>query len=50
MTAAIGYPTLRLVRWAITSITLEGLQPGELQPLTSDQITDLQRLLKRKSP
>jgi 23S rRNA pseudouridine2457 synthase len=29
MTAAVGHPTLRLVRWAVGSITLEGLQPGE---------------------
>jgi len=29
MTAAVGYPTLRLVRWAIGAWTLEGLAPGE---------------------
>lgn len=29
MTAAVGLPTLRLVRWAIGDWTLEGLQPGE---------------------
>lgn len=29
MTAAIGRPTLRLVRWRIGGWTLEGLQPGE---------------------
>jgi 23S rRNA pseudouridine2457 synthase len=29
MTAAIGHPTLRLVRWSIGEWTLEGLQPGE---------------------
>ena len=29
MTAAIGHPTLRLVRWRIGDWTLEGLQPGE---------------------
>jgi pseudouridine synthase len=34
MTAAVGHPTLRLVRWAIGSITLEGLQPGEWHELT----------------
>jgi 23S rRNA pseudouridine2457 synthase len=28
MTAAVGYPTLRLVRWSIGAVTLEGLQPG----------------------
>lgn len=29
MTAAVGLPTLRLVRWAIGDWTLDGLQPGE---------------------
>lgn len=29
MTAAIGYPTLRLVRWRIGDWTLEGLEPGQ---------------------
>ncbi len=29
MTAAVGHPTLRLVRWSIGSWSLEGLAPGE---------------------
>ena len=29
MTAAIGHPTLRLVRWSIGDWTVEGLAPGE---------------------
>jgi 23S rRNA pseudouridine2457 synthase len=29
MTAAIGFPTLRLVRWQIGDWTLEGLAPGD---------------------
>jgi 23S rRNA pseudouridine2457 synthase len=29
MTAAVGHPTLRLVRWRIGDWTIEGLQPGE---------------------
>ena len=28
MTAAVGYPTLRLIRYAIGEWTLEGLSPG----------------------
>lgn len=28
MTAAVGHPTLRLVRWRIGGWTLDGLQPG----------------------
>jgi 23S rRNA pseudouridine2457 synthase len=29
MTALVGHPTLRLVRWSIGDWTLEGLRPGE---------------------
>ncbi|MGE5546420.1 MAG: rRNA large subunit pseudouridine synthase E [Solirubrobacterales bacterium] len=29
MTAAVGFPTLRLIRWAVGEWTLAGLQPGE---------------------
>ena len=33
MTAAVGHPTLRLVRWAIGDWTLDGLAPGEWREL-----------------
>lgn len=29
MTAAVGHPTLRLIRWAVGDWSLEGLAPGE---------------------
>ncbi|MDZ5646467.1 pseudouridine synthase [Nitrospirillum sp. BR 11828] len=29
MTAAVGFPTLRLVRWAVGDWTLDGLAPGQ---------------------
>lgn len=29
MTAAVAHPTLRLVRWSVGELTLEGLAPGE---------------------
>lgn len=29
MTAVIGYPTLRLVRWSIGDWTLDGIEPGQ---------------------
>jgi pseudouridine synthase len=32
MTAAIGFPTLRLVRWQVGPWQLDGLQPGEWRP------------------
>ncbi len=34
MTAAVGLPCLRLVRWAVGPIDLENLCPGELSELT----------------
>ena len=34
MTAAVGHPTLRLVRWSIGDWTLDGLAPGEWRPIT----------------
>ncbi len=33
MTAAVGFPTLRLIRWAIGTWTLEGLAPGAWREL-----------------
>ena len=35
MTAAVGYPTLRLIRWSIGDWTLEGLAPGTAREVTS---------------
>ncbi|MEP7286368.1 MAG: pseudouridine synthase [Chloroflexota bacterium] len=43
MTAAVGYPALRLVRWAIGSITLAGLVPGQWLPLSADEIASLSK-------
>jgi pseudouridine synthase len=41
MTAAVGYPTLRLVRSAIGPITLAGLTPGQWLPLTDLELKAL---------
>jgi len=41
MTAAVGFPTLRLVRIAIGPVTLEGLQPGEWRDLGDEEIRRL---------
>ena len=35
MTAAVGHPTLRLVRWGIGEWTVEGLRPGEWREVTA---------------
>jgi pseudouridine synthase len=48
MTAAVGYPTLRLVRWSIGSITLKGLQPGEWQMLNEHEAAALWHSAFRK--
>ncbi len=37
MTAAIGFPTLRLVRWAIGPWTVDGLRPGEWRAVPTEE-------------
>jgi 23S rRNA pseudouridine2457 synthase len=49
MTASVGLPTLRLVRWAIAHLTLEGLAPGQWRVLTEPEIKALYQLLNLKS-
>lgn len=34
MTAAVGFPTLRLVRWRIENLCLDGLEPGQVRELS----------------
>jgi 23S rRNA pseudouridine2457 synthase len=41
MTAAVGHPTLRLVRWAIGELTLDGLRPGEWRDLSREELQAL---------
>ena len=41
MTAAVGYPTLRLVRWSIGRLTVNGLQPGQWRQLDHTEITQM---------
>ena len=48
MTAAIGHPTLRLVRIAVGPILLDGLQPGEWRELTPEERRDLLLLKGRE--
>jgi 23S rRNA pseudouridine2457 synthase len=50
MTAAVGLPTLRLVRVAIGPLTLEGLEPGRWRYLTPDELRSLRALLAKAQP
>jgi 23S rRNA pseudouridine2457 synthase len=45
MTAAVGHPTLRLVRIGIGPLTLDLLQPGQWRDLASDELAALRRAL-----
>jgi len=38
MTAAVGFPTLRLVRWSIETLTAGGMQPGDVRELTDAEV------------
>ena len=38
MTAAVGFPTLRLVRVRVGSVALGGLAPGETRALTEAEL------------
>lgn len=38
MTAKTGFPTLRLIRYRIEGITLEGIQPGEMREIRKEDI------------
>lgn len=41
MTAAVGFPTLRLIRYAIGPITLDGLSPGKYDEIDAQQLWNL---------
>ncbi|MER3543351.1 MAG: pseudouridine synthase [Chloroflexota bacterium] len=49
MTAAVGYPTLRLIRWAIGPWQLGTLQPGEWREVPCPQnVQELLQLLRSR--
>jgi 23S rRNA pseudouridine2457 synthase len=48
MTAATGFPTLRLVRWAIGTLTVAGLGPGEWTDLRPREVAELRRMSLRR--
>jgi 23S rRNA pseudouridine2457 synthase len=43
MTAAVGFPTLRLVRYRMGTITLDGMLPGDLREIAAKEAEDLLR-------
>lgn len=48
MTAAVGFPTLRLIRIRIESITIDNLKKGEYRELTKSEIKKLKSNLNYK--
>jgi len=50
MTAAVGFPTLRLVRVAIAHLSLEKLQPGQWRDLTPEELNSLLKLVFQGQP
>ena len=46
MTAAVGHPTLRLVRWAIGPVTLAGLEPGTWAVLSAAEAKALRESVR----
>jgi 23S rRNA pseudouridine2457 synthase len=39
MTAQTGFPTLRLIRYRIANLSIDGLQPGEIREIRLEDIT-----------
>ena len=48
MTAAVGFPTLRLVRYSIGKINVDGMQPGSYKIMDEDAMLPLLGLKARK--
>ncbi len=48
MTAAVGFPTLRLVRVRIANLCLTGLEPGQWRNLIPEELNVLEKQLKLK--
>ena len=48
MTAAVGFPTLRLVRWSMENLTIEGYEVGEVREFTQEAIYKLLNTSEKK--
>lgn len=46
MTAAVGFPTLRLIRVQIENLSLQGMQPGDVKELNEDEVYALLNIRK----
>ena len=46
MTAQAGFPTLRLIRYRIETITIKDLSPGEMKELTKSELYNLLQIFK----
>lgn len=46
MTAAVGFPTLRLIRTQIENLSLQGMQPGDVKELNEDEVYSLLKIRK----
>lgn len=46
MTAGVGFPTLRLIRYRIGNVTLAHLQPGEMKILSHTELYNLLQIKK----
>lgn len=49
MTAQAGFPTLRLIRYAIENITLQNLQPGEMKECSKSELYNLLKILNKNT-
>jgi 23S rRNA pseudouridine2457 synthase len=45
MTAAVGFPTLRLVRWSMENLTIAGMTPGQWRDLSGPELRSLKKRL-----
>ena len=47
MTAAVGYPTLRLIRWSVGDWTLAGLGPGQWREVPAPSVPGIRRSARK---
>jgi 23S rRNA pseudouridine2457 synthase len=48
MTAAVGFPTLRLVRVGMANFSLAGLEPGQWRSLLQGEVATLKQLVRQR--